>query len=158
MHPKLVAGILGALGAAVVGAIAWAAITAATNFQIGYMAVGVGILVGYVMRVVSGGRDRMEGIAAGVIALLGCILGNLLTAIVVIANHDHYAIGSAVAVVFSKPALALDLIRLGFNWMDLLFYAIAVYAGYRTALKPHEPAHDYDAGTQGNLPHDERTT
>jgi hypothetical protein len=147
MNVRLLLGILGALAGAILGAVAWAAITASTHFQIGYMAVGVGILAGYGMRVLSGGRDRADGIAAGIVALLGCVLGNLLTAVVVIAQHQHYAIVPAALAVLMQPALALELLRDGFDFMDLLFYAIAVYAGYRAALKPPsaQPAKPSDA-------------
>ena len=139
MNGKLLVGTLGAIAGALLGAIAWAAITATTNFQIGYMAVGVGFLAGYGMRVLSGGRDRADGIVAGVVALFGCIVGNLLTAVVVIAQHEHYPIAVVLLAVATKPPFAAELIRDGFNVMDLLFYAIAVYAGYRTALKPPAP-------------------
>ena len=159
---KLLLGIGGAVVAAVLGAIAWAAITATTHFQIGYMAVGVGILAGYVMRVLSGGRDRADGIATGVIALLGCVLGNLLTTVVVIAQHQHYAIVPTALSVLTQPVLSFELLRDGFDWMDLLFYAIAVYAGYRTALTPPAtvPAvapHSH-TDTQVSPPPEERTT
>jgi hypothetical protein len=135
MRSKLLLGILGALTGAVLGAVAWAAITASTNFQIGYMAVGVGILAGYGMRLLSGGFDRADGIAAGVIALLGCVLGNLFTIVVVMSQHVHASMPTVLAGLTKQPSLAFELMRAGFDWMDLLFYAIAVYAGYRTASK-----------------------
>jgi hypothetical protein len=137
---KVVLGTLGAVVGAVIGAIAWAAITAATNFQIGYMAIGVGFLAGYGMRVLSGGLVRSEGIIAGAVALLGCVLGNLLTGVVVIAQHEHFPLWVVAAAVFTHLGFAREILTYGFNVMDLLFYAIAVYAGYRTALKPHAAA------------------
>lgn len=137
MNGKIVLGTVGAVVGAVIGAIAWAAITAATNFQIGYMAVGVGFLAGYGMRVLSGGLVRSEGIIAGAVALLGCVLGNLLTGVVVITQHDHYPMWAVAFAVFTHPGFAGDILSGGFNVMDLLFYGIAIYAGYRTALKPH---------------------
>jgi len=140
MNGKIVLGTLGAVIGAVIGAIAWAAITAATNFQIGYMAVGVGFLAGFGMRALSGGLVRSEGIIAGAVALLGCVLGNLLTGVVVIAQHEHYPMWAVALAVFTHAGFAGDILSNGFNVMDLLFYAIAVYAGYRTALKPHAAA------------------
>jgi hypothetical protein len=136
MSPKLLAGTLAAIAGAIVGAIAWAAITAATSFQIGYMALGVGFLAGFGMRTVGGGRERADGIVAGTVAFLGCVLGNLLTAGVVIAQHEHYPIEVVLLAFARRPAFAAEMLRAGFNIMDVLFYAIAVYAGYRTALKP----------------------
>src|ERR1700716_2349653 len=89
MKQRLLLGTLAAIVGAVLGAIAWGAITAATHYQIGYMAVGVGFLAGYGMRVLGGGRDRADGAIAGVVAFLGCVLGNLLTVIIEFAPHDN---------------------------------------------------------------------
>ncbi|HEV3086788.1 MAG TPA: hypothetical protein VGX96_06135 [Candidatus Elarobacter sp.] len=136
MNGKLLLGTAGAIAGALLGAIAWAAITATTNFQIGYMAVGVGILAGAGMRILGGGRAAADGIVAGIVSLLGCVLGNLLAVDVQFAQHEHYPIAGVIVASLTKPALAADLIRATFNVMDLLFYAIAVYAGYRAAMKP----------------------
>jgi hypothetical protein len=139
MNGKLVLGTLAAIVGAVIGAIVWAAITASTNFQIGYMAVGVGFLAGYGMRIAGGGYRRAGGIVAGVVALLGCVLGNLLTSAVVIAQHDHYPIWAVALAVLTHAGFAGDILTHTFDLMDLVFYAIAIYAGYRTALKPRAP-------------------
>jgi hypothetical protein len=136
MASRLLLGTLGAIVGAAVGAVAWAAITAATNFQIGYMALGVGLLAGYGMRLLGGGRDRADGIIAAIVALLGCVAGNVLTAIVVVAQHGHYPYLAVLMAVLSKPAVVGEILQQGFNVLDLPFYAIAIYAGYRTAMKP----------------------
>jgi ABC-type lipoprotein release transport system permease subunit len=140
MQGKLLLGTMGAIAGALVGAVAWAAITAATNFQIGYMAIGVGFLAGFGMRTLSGGRMKVEGIIAGVVALLGCILGNLLAAVVVISQHEHFPLVPALLGLAKDPAAAAGLVQAGFDMMDVLFYAFAVYAGYRTALAPAKRA------------------
>ena len=141
MARRLVLGTLGALVGAVIGAIAWGAITAATHFQIGYMAIGVGFLAGYGMRTLGGGRDRADGAIAGIVAFLGCVLGNLLTIVIDFAPHDaaHRGIVELTLLILLSPKLAWFMLSENFSLMDLLFYALAVYAGYRTALKP--PAH-----------------
>jgi hypothetical protein len=135
MSPKLLAGTLAAIAGAIAGAIAWAVITASTSYQIGFMALGVGFLAGFGMRRVGGGRGRADGVIAGVVAFLGCVLGNLLAAGVTIAQHEHYPIAVVLVALARKPAFAAEVLQADFNVMDLLFYAIAVYAGYRTALK-----------------------
>ena len=68
------------------------------------------------------------------------MLGNLLTGVVVIAQHEHYPMWAVGLAVFTHAGFAGDILSSGFNWMDLLFYGIAIYAGYRTALKPHPAA------------------
>ena len=140
MQSKLMLGTIGAIVGAVVGAAIWAAITATTNFQIGYMAIGVGFLVGFAMRSLSGGTQRIEGVIAGAVALLGCALGNLLAIVVTIGQHEHYALAGMLLGLARNPLAAVELLRLGFDWMDLFFYAIAAYAAYRTALAPSRRA------------------
>ncbi|HWT05104.1 MAG TPA: hypothetical protein VN224_05060 [Xanthomonadales bacterium] len=149
MTAKLLLGTLGAIAGAVLGAIAWGAITAATHFQIGYMAVGVGFLAGYGMRVLGGGRDRADGVIAGIVAFLGCVLGNLLTIVIGFAPHDdaHRGVAELTLLLLSSPKLAWFMLSENFSIMDVLFYALAVYAGYRTALKPPDTAAQRPGGT-----------
>jgi hypothetical protein len=138
MQGKLALGTLGAITGALAGAVAWGAITAATHFQIGYMAVGVGFLAGYGMRVLGGGRERADGVIAGIVAFFGCVLGNLLTGVIDFAPHDnaHRGIVELTMLVVLNPKLAWLMLSESFSIMDVLFYALAVYAGYRTALTP----------------------
>jgi hypothetical protein len=135
MNGRLLLGTLAAIAGALIGAVAWAAITATTGYQIGYMALGVGLLAGYAMRVV-GGRTRAGGIIAAVVALAGCVLGNLAATAVMVAQHEHYPIAAVLLGLARAPAFAGEMLRAQFQLMDLLFYAIAVYAGYRAAIQP----------------------
>jgi uncharacterized membrane protein len=138
MRKRLMLGTLGALVGAVLGAVAWAAVTASTGYQIGYVAVAVGFLAGYGMRTLGGGRDRADGVIAAVVALFGCVLGDLLTAVAQFAPHDamHRSVAELALLVLLTPKIAWFMLHETFNVMDLVFYAIAVYAAYRTALKP----------------------
>jgi hypothetical protein len=142
MGGKLLLGTVGSVAGALLGAIAWGAITAATHFQIGYMAVGVGFLAGYGMRMLGGGRDRADGAIAAIVAFFGCVLGNLLTVVIEFAPHDaaHRGIPELTTLILLNPKLAWFMLSQNFNIMDVLFYALAIYAGYRTALKPRAPA------------------
>ena len=121
MKRRLLLGSLGAIAGALIGAIAWAAITAATHFQIGYMAIGVGFLAGYGMRTLGGGRDRADGVIAGIVAFLGCVLGNLLTAVIDFAPHDaaHRGIPELTLLILSIPKLAWFMLTQNFSIMDL---------------------------------------
>src|SRR5262245_66169208 len=71
-------GFMAGLLAAAVGAGLWALITIFVGFQIGWMAVGVGFLVGWAVRVAGKGRHRAFGIMGALLALSGCAVGNLL--------------------------------------------------------------------------------
>lgn len=67
--------------AAIIGGILWGIVTVATQFQIGYMAVAVGFLVGFANRQFGKGIDPVFGVIGGLFALIGCILGNYLSMI-----------------------------------------------------------------------------
>jgi hypothetical protein len=75
---------------------------------------------------------------AGIVAFLGCVLGNLLTVVIDFAPHDnaHRGVIELTTLVLLNPKLAWFMLSENFSIMDVVFYALAVYAGYRTALKP----------------------
>ena len=54
------AAVVAGFAGGTVGAIVWAVITVATDYQIGWMAVGVGFLVGFAVRAVGKGIDRSQ--------------------------------------------------------------------------------------------------
>lgn len=67
---NLIKGLMGGMIAGVIGACAWAAITYYANVEIGYLAWGIGALVGFAVAAASSGG----GAAAGVVAVLITIL------------------------------------------------------------------------------------
>jgi len=126
-------GLAAGLVAAAVGAAAWAVITAVTNYQIGLMAVGVGLLVGYAVRIFGKGIDKAFGILGAVLSLLGCLAGNLLSVCIVIANKDSASFLSIITQL--TPTVIVEILAATFHLMDILFYAIAVYEAYRFSFR-----------------------
>ena len=123
-----IGGILGAI----VGAGIWAGITALTNFQIGWMAIGVGFLVGLGIRKFGQGIDVSFGILGAVLSLAGCLAGNLLT--ICIAAGKELEVSFLDILTQITPALYLELLRETFSPIDLIFYGIAVYWGYKNSI------------------------
>jgi hypothetical protein len=134
--PNLGGAVIGGLIAALVGALIWAVITVTIKFQIGFMAVGVGFLVAWAVRTLGKGRDTTFGIIGGVFALLGCLLGNLLSACGFIAAQASEPVVSVTLRVLGNPASIATILQETFQGMDLLFYAIAVYEGYKLSRRP----------------------
>jgi hypothetical protein len=132
---RVFAVVCGAL-AALAAAIIWAAITAATNFQIGYMAIGVGFAVAFAVRVFSHG-NKMTAYISGVLSLAGCLLGNYLAAVAITAQHEHVAVVDAS---FRLLPVFFQVLGDTFSPMDIVFYALGVYFGYKYALAPAKPA------------------
>jgi len=137
---NLVMGVLGGSAAAVVAAIAWGVITFVTNYQIGWMAIGVGFLVGWAMRVLGKGVDKVFGYIAAGLSLLGCVAGNLLMIAGFVAREASASIVEVLLILALQPDVALQVLADSFSPIDLLFYGFAVYYGYRYAFRRITPA------------------
>ncbi len=136
----------GSLGA-IIGAALWAVTTVFTGWQIGFMAIGVGFLVGYAIRTFGRGVDTLFGIAGGILSLLGCLLGNLLSVCGFISIQEDRPFFSILAQL--DLSLVVDLVIKTFSPMDLLFYGIAVYEGYRLSFRQMSDA-DLQAMLKGS--------
>jgi hypothetical protein len=130
---NLVVGSMAGLTAAVTGAAVWAGVTVVTEYQIGWMAVGLGFLVGIAMRTMGKGIDQVFGVVGAAMALVGCVLGNVFT----IAWYISAQTGSSLISVLTQLdiALMIDLITETFQVMDILFYGLALYFGYKYAFR-----------------------
>ena len=128
------AGFFTCLIVGLFGAILWAMITVATDFQIGYMALAIGAGVGFSMRYFGKGVDQKFGITGAIVALLSCVLGNIFTIIGVFANE--------LGVGFFEMALSLNYSLLPEVMLEssgpitLLFYGIATFEGYKFSFRP----------------------
>lgn len=126
---NLSAAVVAGTAAAIIGAGLWAVTTVVTGYQIGWMAVGIGFLVGYAIRVVGKGIDQTFAVAGAILALFGCMLGNVLTVCYFVAENE----GIPVLELLPQLDLAIvsELLVATFSPMDLLFYGIAVYEGFQ---------------------------
>lgn len=131
---NLAFGCVAGIAAAVVGAALWAGITYVTEYQIGWMAVGVGLLVGVAVRHFGKGTDTIFGIMGGALALAGCLAGNLLTICLVLAREE--AVSLPEMFLRLDPGLVVRVMSATFGPIDLLFYGLAIYEGYRFSLRP----------------------
>jgi hypothetical protein len=134
---NFVAGLVAGAAAALVGAVIWAVITDVTGYQIGFMAIGVGFLVGYAVRVAGKGIDQSFAIMGAVLALLGCVVGNALAVLGIVASQENMTY----AELWSRVDLPIlgNLMATTFSPMDLLFYGIAIYEGYKLSFRQVTP-------------------
>lgn len=124
--------------AALAGAAAWALVTVVTGWQIGWMAVGVGALVGFMVQRAGKGLDARYGYIGAGWALFGCVFGNLLSMCAFLAAEEGVPVTAILGTL--SPAAALGILTITFSPIDLLFYGIAVMQGYRMAFSPVEGA------------------
>jgi hypothetical protein len=125
------------VAAAFVAAVAWGAITAATNYRIGFMAIGVGLIVAFAVRFAGGGHDSRFAYISAALSLLGCVLGNYFAACALLATEQHADVIGTITIV--TPHIA-DFMKDTFRPMDLLFYAIGAYFGFKYAMVPLQRA------------------
>jgi hypothetical protein len=144
---NLVGGLVAGLAAAMLGAVVWALVTVFTGMQIGWMAVAVGFLVAIAVRTVGRGVDQSFAIIGAALALLGCLLGNLFTVCHFLAEAE--GVGYFEVLTSLNLAGIVELLKFSFNPMDLLFYGVAVYEGYKLSRRQISPG-ELEAAATGS--------
>ena len=126
-------GMLYAVIACIAGAAAWGLVSVSTGYQIGYMAIGIGFLVGFAMRQGKGIRP-IFGIIGAVLVLISCVLGDFFSIVGYIARDYGMA--------YTDVLYQADYAEI-FSWMvenlasmTILFYGFAVYEGYKFSFRP----------------------
>ena len=130
---KLLLGGFAGLAAAIIGAIIWAVVTVTTKYQIGFMALGVGALVGFALRIGNGGK--LYGILGAFLALFGCILGNYFSLIAFASAEEHVSFFTMLN--NAEPTKVISVMWEDFMSTSIVFYALAAYEGYKfSAIRP----------------------
>ncbi|WP_027391288.1 hypothetical protein [Aquimarina latercula] len=117
----------------IIGALLWGIITLATGYQIGYMALAIGACVGLSMRYTGKGIDQIFGITGAIVAVLSCFAGNFFSVIGAIANFEN--LGYLETLMSFDYSLLVPMMKETFSMMDILFYGIAGFEGYKFAFR-----------------------
>ncbi len=133
-NQSLSMGLAGGIGAAVIAAAAWALVTVLTEHHYGLVAIGVGFLVGYAVRIFGKGVDTIFGATGAAVSLLGCVAGNFLTVLVFVSRQEGIPFLDLLSRV--TPGVIGAVLKDTFQPMDLLFYGLATYFGYKYSFKP----------------------
>lgn len=128
---RLVTGGIASAGAATLGACIWLALTAASGMHMVWMAVIIGLMVGYTMRFSGRGNQAVFGVAAGLVAMLGCLLGNLMAATWLFVRLSDSGFVASLSLL-ELPQLAM-VAAASYHNTDVLFYAISFYLAFTTA-------------------------
>ena len=113
-------------------------VTIVTEYQLGLMAIGVGILVALTIRFTGKGLSMKFQLLGATLALLGCAAGNLLTICYFIAVSEGMGFWELFTQL-NPVGIPLLIIETA-SGMDFIFYGIAVYEGYRLSLRQIEPS------------------
>ncbi|GAA5032244.1 hypothetical protein GCM10011506_24240 [Marivirga lumbricoides] len=133
LEQNLPLAILAGVVAGLVGSVLWAMLTVATGYQIGYVAIAIGAGVGFSMRFAGKGIDQIFGITGAVIAVLSCVTGNFLSSIGFIADYE--SLGYFETLTMFDYNYLIPLMKETFSVMDVIFYGIAGYEGYKFAFR-----------------------
>ena len=79
------------------------------------------------------GIDRVFGIVGALLALLGCLIGNLLSVCCFVSVAEKMEFFEVVSRL--NPRIVLQMIKGTFSPIGLLFYGIAIYLGYRLSFR-----------------------
>ncbi|GCB36651.1 hypothetical protein [Bacteroides faecalis] len=130
---NLLKGLLLAIIASLVGAVAWGLVSVSTGYQIGYMAIAIGLVVGFAMRQGKGIRP-IFGIIGGALALISCVLGDFFS-IIGFASRE-YDMPFFEVLTQADFKTVFSIIEENLVSMSTLFYVIAVYEGYKFSFRP----------------------
>jgi hypothetical protein len=133
-QPNLLMGLIGGFIAMLVSAIIWGAITYFTEYQIGWMSIGVGFLVGVAIKFFGKGKTVIFGISGAVLALIGCLFGNLIFYSGFIAREESVSFLEVFFLILPNPAALIEVFTIFFDFRDIFFYALAAYAGFSTSM------------------------
>jgi len=132
--PALLAGLV----AAVVGGIVWGLIVKWTEYEVGFVAWGIGFLVGLAVVTAARTRGLVLQVVAVLFALLGILIGKYLSfvwSLQELAAEDGVELP---VLSFDTIDLFRDNLGIVFDWIDLLWVGLAVLSAWR-ALQPEGP-------------------
>ncbi|WP_300702524.1 hypothetical protein [Bacteroides sp.] len=129
---NLLKGVSLGIVACIVGAAAWSLISISTGYQIGYMAIGVGFLVGFAMRQ-GKGVTPVFGIIGAALALLSCVLGDFFSMVGLIAKEYELSYWEILSGIEFEDITSLMMENLAS--MTIVFYGIALYEGYKLSFR-----------------------
>ena len=123
--PALVAGSVAALA----GTALWAVITVFTHHEIAWFAIGLGWLVGITVRWQGRGFERRYAILGATLAFLSVFIGKYFTLIGLDCQESGRSFGETLTTI--PVDVVLGAMRKNFDPLDLLFYGLALWCGWK---------------------------
>ncbi|MDO7906052.1 hypothetical protein Q5741_06420 [Paenibacillus sp. JX-17] len=127
---NIILAALGALAAAVVGGILWAAIAIMTDYELGLVAWAIGGLTGYAVVLLSGKRTTAaHQLIAVVASLIGIVLGKYFIFSYVLNDGMEGMFDSDIITMFQENISEF------FGAMDIVFVILAVLTAWQLPAK-----------------------
>lgn len=132
MGYALAGGFLGML----IAMSLWALVTVLSQYQVGYMAIGVGLLVAWFVRIMGRGVGIRFALLGAFFALLACLLGNLWSVLIMTGIENSISFRNIL--IMLNWEIIRESFTSTFSPIDLLFYGFAVYEGFHFSCVPVE--------------------
>lgn len=125
-----VLSVVGGLAGAVIGAFIWSGVAIATDFSIGFIAIGVGWLAGSGTLLVGKKKGDLAQLIAAFTGFLGVVLGKYLIVCYYLSKETGGTwLGSAVTPEFMR--LFISNIGRFSRLFDILWYSLAISAAWK---------------------------
>ena len=134
---NFVNGLAAAVVATIAGALGWGVISVATGYMIGWVAIGIGVLVGYGMQVFGRGLTAKYSAVAAILAVIGCLAGNFAAQVMFVMKISGVSAGDVVAGLTIRDIIAFYTETL--EVMDLVFWVLALGAAWSFAPRKLTP-------------------
>lgn len=125
--------VLGGAFAAAMGVIAWTYMSIKTGYQISWVAIVIGFIVGMAVRICGRGRTNGYGFLGAGFALVACLVGKILADRGVAVEADFDAFIKVMKTLDVK--IITETLKQNFHPLDLLFYSVAILEGYKLSIK-----------------------
>lgn len=146
--------IIGGLIAAILGGVVWAAVAAMTEYEVGLIAILVGVLCGYAVALFSNKQiATVHKIIAVVFSLIGILLGKYLT--VVYFTAQLYTDMSMMKLVFNGEMISafVETFTEYFSEpIDLLFVVLAIVSAWQIPGRMAKTSMASEASTSDQTP------
>lgn len=128
---NLVLGVIAGVVAALAGALAWGAIVMKTGNVYGWIAIVLGLFVGWGVQVFGRGIDRRLPFIAGILAVISCLLGNMAALLIFTLLMEGAPLASVFDIMSTEELFRMTKATLGY--VDLVFWALAAGAAAQVA-------------------------
>jgi hypothetical protein len=136
---SLTGAVLGGILGATLGAALWSIVTAVTKYQIGFLALGIGVLTGFLVRKLGHGLERHYGYIGAAFSFLGCLIGNIIAVLIMISYQESISFSTLLQLLDFN--ILTGIIRDTFSARGLLFYVIAIIEGYKFSFITRDDVH-----------------
>jgi hypothetical protein len=128
---NVITGFLAGLFAAAIGAAIWMAVKVGLHLEWALVAIVIGAMVGFAVRVAGQGSHPLFGIIGALLTFAGCFTGEILTLIYrqVSDQHDFYYIATT-----SDYTILAKVVFSHTDAIGWVIYAVALYEGYKFSI------------------------